>query len=173
MKKITTFGALAMSCFLYGMEVSKMIVPNNDEFVMRKEYFRPIKAEIENRHDVKRWHSDLTDAVVFNKPYDVSLLLIGAGKDATDLVCSASSAYGPIIRATYIENKPEIRNLLKKYMDKEYFKQCFNLEKSRLYAMPLSNRISPAAEQLVRDFYSQDPIEYPLSVEERAKLNIK
>ena len=142
-----------------------------------KKLFPPIKIEVEERHNVKKWHADFAFAVVMDQRNQISNMLVDAGEDARELVCTIRGAYGSILRATYVENKPKIRDLLKVYMDEPYFKQCFEEEKLRLSDMwqpsPYINRMCPAAEQLVRDFYTQDPIKYPLSAEELAQLHLK
>lgn len=172
MKKIIMLGILTAPYFLYAMDVLKdrQIVPKNG-------YFRPINPEVAERHNAKEWHKKLTHAVIFDQENAVNALLKESGRDSIELVCTAYSTYGPILRATYIENKPQMRALLKKHMDQEYFKQCFNLEKSRLHDIwrlqLYTDSISPAAEHLVRDFYQQDPIKYSLSAEECEKLGIK
>jgi len=169
MKKIIILGVIAIPYFLYSMDA-----PKDRQIVPKSRYFRPINPEVEKRHDVKKWHERLVDAVIFpHLNNQVTLLLSEAGNDATELVCTAHSTYGPILRAAYIEN-PGMKNVLKKHMDEAYFKQCFELEKSRLHNVwRYPNTISPAAESLVRDFHTQDPIKYPLSPEECEKLGIK
>lgn len=175
MKKITILGVFAISSFVYSMDVSEKMVT-----VYAPTYFCPLNPAVEKRHNVAEWQKQLTHAVLFNNKDKMGELLDQAGTDATALVCANYSAYGPILKATYSENKPEMRKVLKKYMDAQYCKKSFNLEKERLHVMWKFNasednfrQSNYPAESLVRDFYREDSSQYPLSTEDCEKLGIK
>jgi len=174
MKKIITIGLFSITCVLRCMDTAKKITSEPP-----RPYFRSINPEVEKRHNVAKWQSDLAYAVALNHQNELPRLLVQAGKDATELICSANSAYGPILRITYVENTPDIRKLLMKYMDEGYRKKCFDEEIAKLRAAWQFNvsqrdfkKTCPAAENLVRDFHQQDPFKYPLMMQEREKLGI-
>ncbi len=174
MKKIITIGLFSMTCVLCSMDA-----PNKMISEPSRPYFRPINPEVEKRCNVAQWQSELAYAVALNKKNALPGLLVQAGKDATELICSANSAYGPILKITYVENTPEIRKLLMKYMDEEYCKKCFYRELVELHAAWEFNnsqknlkRTCPAAESLVRDFHQQDSFKYYLTNQECEKLGI-
>ena len=134
---------LVISCFLHGMD------PYEAQIVANR-YFRPINPAVEERWTTAKildWQNELASAVVCNKNADVDALLLTAREDAKELVCTAKTAYGSLLLATYIEGKTNMRHKLIYYMDDDYIERSFMKGKEELQAMRSFNQAHMQGKQ--------------------------
>ncbi len=182
MKKIAFMTVISLGCNAYGMDTPQV---DRDRAIVAKSmyqnwdrYRRPVNPEVAQRHKVSVFHNNLHNAAIFNKKDEVLSLVKAAGRDATELVSTEWSAYGTILEATFIENKPEIRALLRPYMDDDMLKRCFERNKRYLvevlwatqsYKLGLMSNLPVVS--VVRYLNLEDPFTFSLTPDEAEELN--
>lgn len=180
MKKLACMMMIA-SCHVYGMdklEEQKTVVVQ--EWQDNSRYCRQVKPEVAQRHNVRAFHKQLHQAVIFKRQDEVQQLLQSAGTDATELVSSLNTKYGfgTVLDLTFIENKSEIRKILWHYLDNDARKKCFEWNKNychhelwatESYKMGLMSNLPVV--RILRYLNRKNPVEFPLESHELEQLN--
>ena len=183
-KKILVLSMVSCAGYLYGMDSGIPELSVLCSYIREwNNQARPVKPEVAQRHNVVTWHEELHKATIYNEPHRVQELLHQAGNDATELVSTQWSTYGSIVELTYIEEKPEIREMIMPYVDEDCLISCFKRRKQMLHETWIFNasqekkykmhQTLPSAENIVRDFYNMDSRKFPLNDYECQQLGIK
>jgi hypothetical protein len=151
--------------------VSKKCIPHD---------WRRVKSNVAQRHNVPVFHEKFHNAAIYNHTEEVQKMLQSAGADAMELVSTMYTGYGAgtVLDLTFIENKPEIRNILWPYLDNNVRKQCFESNKwyclnqlwaTESYKMGLMSNLPVV--RIIRYLHRKDPVEFSLEPHELEQLN--
>jgi len=182
MKKIAFMMVMIVGCNIYGMDTPQADKGNavvaKSMYQNWERHCRPVDPEVAQRHNVSAFHKNLHRAVLFNKGDKVLSLVKIAGRDATELVSTQWSEHGTILEATFIYSRPEMRVLLRPYMDDDMLKRCFERNKrylvdemwaSQSYKQGLMSNL--AVVSVVRYLNLEDPFAFSLTPDEGEELN--